>query len=126
LTLAAGSGFMTAAAIGIGSAGPARTVTINVGTGETGPQGPPGPPGNSITLKGQVATVGDLPTTGNKPGDTFIVSSDGSIQTWDGTKWIATGSVATGSIGCPAGYTAGALVINSPGGHVQIWTCLKD
>lgn len=45
LSLAAGSGFLASQAVGVGSQGPARTVTINVGTGQTGPQGPAGPAG---------------------------------------------------------------------------------
>jgi len=44
LVAAAGSGFLTAKAIS-GSSAPARTTTVNVGTGERGPQGPPGPAG---------------------------------------------------------------------------------
>jgi hypothetical protein len=31
-----------------------------------------------------------------------------------------------GAESCPAGYSFGALVINAPGGHVQIATCIKD
>jgi len=44
LALAAGSGYLTAQAVGAG-APPAKTVTVDVGTGERGPIGPPGPPG---------------------------------------------------------------------------------
>jgi hypothetical protein len=76
-------------------------------------------------MKGSVPTVGDLPSSGNKPGDTYVVTADQSIQTWDGSKWVPNGSLDAGSLGCPTGYEAGALVINAPGGQVQIWTCLK-
>ncbi len=31
-----------------------------------------------------------------------------------------------GSTSCPAGYTAGELVINHPGGQTRTWTCLKE
>ena len=31
-----------------------------------------------------------------------------------------------GTSSCPAGFTAGELVINHPGGQTVIWTCLKD
>src|SRR5262249_8845133 len=31
-----------------------------------------------------------------------------------------------GSATCPAGYSPGKLVINHPGGHTAIWTCLED
>jgi len=44
---AAGSGFFIATALGIGSQAPAKTVTIDVGTGTQGPAGPAGPPGPS-------------------------------------------------------------------------------
>jgi hypothetical protein len=27
---------------------------------------------------------------------------------------------------CPAGYTAGILIINHPGGQVKLWTCLGN
>jgi hypothetical protein len=53
LVFAAGAGFLTSQAVGVSSQGPARTVTINVPTGQTGPAGPagpagpPGPPGPS-------------------------------------------------------------------------------
>jgi hypothetical protein len=45
LTLAAGAGYLTSQAVGVGSQTPARTVTINVATGPQGPAGPQGPPG---------------------------------------------------------------------------------
>ena len=31
-----------------------------------------------------------------------------------------------GAESCPTGYTFGAVVFNTPGGHQQIATCLKD
>jgi hypothetical protein len=31
-----------------------------------------------------------------------------------------------GAESCPAGSTFKAVVLNSPGGHVEIWTCVKD
>jgi len=33
---------------------------------------------------------------------------------------------APGAESCPSGYTFGALVIDHPGGHVQIATCLQN
>jgi hypothetical protein len=80
-------------------------------------------------MKGTVATPADLPQSGNKQGDTYIVSSDGSMQVWDGTKWVSGGPIGgTAGAGgeCPTGYTFGALVIDAPGGHVQIATCIQD
>jgi hypothetical protein len=52
--------------------------------GPTGIQGPPGP---GMVFKGQVATVGDLPT-GASPGDAYTVLADGHMYVWDGTTWI--------------------------------------
>jgi len=55
LILASSTGFMVAAAIGVGKQTPTKTVTINVGTGSqgpigaTGPAGPPGPKGDPGT-----------------------------------------------------------------------------
>lgn len=132
LTLAAGSGLLAAKALGVGAQGPSRTVTINVATGPQGPAGPPGPQGDpgpagaGLEIKGTVPTRADLPSSGNKQGDTYIVTADGSIQVWDGTKWVQSGSIAAGSIGCPSSFTAGELVINHPGGQTIIWTCLHD
>ena len=31
-----------------------------------------------------------------------------------------------GTSSCPAGFSAGELVINHPGGQTITWTCLKD
>jgi len=45
LVLAASGGFLAANALGTGKQQPARTVTVDVGTGQQGPAGPPGPPG---------------------------------------------------------------------------------
>ena len=123
LVLAAGSGFLAATAVGVGSQSQARTTTISVATGPQGPPGPPGPPG--VSIKGQVATPGDLPTTGNKPGDTYLVQSDGSIQTWDGSKWVSSGPIST-RVGCPSGYEEGKLVIEHEHGETAIWTCLAS
>lgn len=37
--------------------------------------------------KGTVSTVADLPSSGNKTGDTYNVSSTGSNYCWDGSTW---------------------------------------
>jgi hypothetical protein len=47
LVLAAGTGFLAATAIGVGSQQPTRTVTINVANGAKGDPGPAGPPGSA-------------------------------------------------------------------------------
>jgi len=77
LALAGGAGFFAAGAGG--QAAPARTVTLDVGTGAQGPPGPPGPKGD--------------------PGENGVA--------------------------CLSGYQPGVLVINHPGGHVRIYTCLE-
>lgn len=124
LTLAAGSGFLAANALSSTVAlVPQKTVTVNLATGPQGPPGPPGPPGASVAIKGQVATPADLPKNA-KPGDTYIVSSDGSFQTWDGTKWVSSGPIA-GVGSCPPGSTFGALVINATA-QVTVYACIKD
>jgi hypothetical protein len=71
-------------------------------TGPTGPEGPQGiqgdtgpqgPQGVSITLQGTVATVGDLPLTGNNVNDAYIVEADGDLYVWDGTEWNSVGQI---------------------------------
>lgn len=38
-------------------------------------------------LKGSVATIGDLPSTGNETGDVWYVQADSSEHFWDGSAW---------------------------------------
>lgn|SRR5215471_3007799 len=45
LALAATAGGLSAVALGVGTATPSKTVTVNVATGPTGPTGPAGPQG---------------------------------------------------------------------------------
>lgn len=63
------------------------------GQGPTGPTGPQGATGSGITMKGSVATSGNLPSSGNKQGDAYIVQSDDSLWIWDGTQWTSGGSI---------------------------------
>jgi hypothetical protein len=44
-TLATGSGFLAAEALGVGAQAPTATTTVNVGQGAAGPTGPSGPAG---------------------------------------------------------------------------------
>ena len=85
------SGYFASQAISASGSqsGAVKTVTIDVGTGETGPAGPAGPPGPK----------GDKGDKGAKG--------------------------ASGSLTCPPGFVKGELVINHPGGHVTIFTCLE-
>ena len=78
-------------------------------TGATGPTGPQGQAGAGITYKGEVATVGDLPSSGNTVGDAYNVAANNHLYIWDGSIWVDNGSLvgptgATGGIG-PTGPT---------------------
>jgi hypothetical protein len=75
----------------IGPAGP-QGIPGNTGpTGPVGPQGPQGTPGVGIVYKGNVATVGALPPTGNAVGDAYSVTAQpGYLYIWSGTVWNQT------------------------------------
>jgi hypothetical protein len=80
-----------------------------LGAGEVGPIGPTGPQGTSITVKGQVANVGNLPSVGNTVNDAYIVSANGNLYVWSGSIWVNAGPIvgptgATGASG-PTGAT---------------------
>jgi len=71
---------------------------VNMGSivgpqGEKGDTGSQGVQGNSITPKGNVATVGALPSTGQVIGDLWLVSADGSLRSWNGSTWVNLGSI---------------------------------
>ncbi len=66
--------------------------------GVTGDQGPQGTAGNSVTLLGSYADLaafnagaGSLP--GANIGDAWILLSDGSLMTWNGTAWFDAGDI---------------------------------
>lgn len=61
--------------------------------GPEGPEGPTGPQGSSIVVKGSVATVGNLPSTGNTVNDAYIVTADGHLYVWDGDSWVDAGQI---------------------------------
>jgi len=62
-------------------------------TGATGPTGIQGPQGTSITVRGTVATAGNLPPTGNTINDAFIVQADGDLYVWTGSAWSNVGQI---------------------------------
>jgi len=99
LALTGAGGFLASQALSAASQAPSRTVTIDVSAGATGPTGPAG-------AKGDPGPAGP---TGDK-GDTGPPGPQGPV----------------GGINCPAGFTEGELVINHPGGHVTLFTCLQD
>ena len=118
--MAAGSGFLGAAAIGQATASDTlKTVTVDVGTGEQGPSGPPGSKGDTGATgpPGAIGPQGIAGPPGPK-GDQGPPGPPGSA----GTDICA---------GAPEGYTPGILQINSPNisdspkGHVKIYTCIE-
>jgi hypothetical protein len=100
LALAGTAGFFVAE--GTGAPEQVRTVTINAGG--RGPQGPPGPPGP----QGERGPRGEQGERGPK-----------GEQGEQGPRGPA-------GLQCPAGYEAGRLVINHPGGQTATWTCLAN
>lgn len=62
--------------------------------GEQGLKGDPGADGTSVTIRGTVPTVGDLPALGETDaGDGYITASDGHLHVWSGTAWTDVGLV---------------------------------
>lgn len=104
LALAGASGFLTSQALSGGSSAAARTETITLTNGGPGPTGPAGPRG----ARGPVGVTGERGVTG-EPGAT-------------GPQ----GPAGQGGVPCPDGFSPGFLVINHPGGHVTLYSCLED
>lgn len=92
---------------------------IDGAEGAVGPQGPQGIPGargatgptgpqiTSVIYKGSVATVGNLPSTGNTVNDAYSVTGDSfNVYLWDGDSWNNVGPIlgVTGPTG-PTGPT---------------------
>jgi Collagen triple helix repeat (20 copies) len=61
-------------------------------TGPVGSTGAIGPPGPSVTIKGSVPTVGDLPPSATI-NDGYIVEADGHLYIWNGTAWTNAGAI---------------------------------
>jgi hypothetical protein len=82
-----------------GPTGATGTQGITGPTGATGAVGPTGatgntgPQGTSITVRGTVATAGNLPPTGNTVNDAFIVQADGDLYVWTGSAWSNVGQI---------------------------------
>jgi hypothetical protein len=64
-----------------------------LGSGSLGPTGPTGAQGTSITVKGSVFAVVNLPPTGNSLNDAWIVTSTGNLHVWNGSAWINAGPI---------------------------------
>jgi hypothetical protein len=88
-----------------------------LGAGEVGPIGPTGAQGTSITVKGQVANVVNLPSTSNTVNDAYIVSANGNLYVWNGSSWINAGPIVgpTGPQGV-TGPTGAASTVTGPQG----------
>lgn len=46
----------------------------------------------ALVFKGTVATAADLPSSWNTTGDTYYVTADGVMYSWDWTQWVAVGN----------------------------------
>ena len=95
-----------------------------LGSGALGPTGPTGPQGTSITVKGSVATVGNLPSSGNTLNDAYIVTSTGNLHVWNGTSWVNAGPIVgptgpTGSTGS-TGPTGAPSTVTGPQGPTGV------
>ena len=64
--------------------------TINDGTWEA-PIRVRGADGTSISIKGSVTSVSQLPVTGNEKGDAYLLNGD--LYIWDGTTWQNMGRI---------------------------------
>jgi hypothetical protein len=100
-----------------GPTGPASQVTGP--TGSLGPTGATGPQGTNINVRGTVAAVENLPTSGNTINDAYIVTADGDLYVWGGSSWSNVGQIVgpmgpTGSQG-PTGPTGAAGYIGLDG-----------
>jgi len=59
--------------------------------GIVGPQGYTGPAGTSVTILGTLEDPADLPSTGNSPGDGYLIN--GELWVWSGTDWTDVGNI---------------------------------
>ena len=135
--MAAGAGYMGAAALSQGASEPLKTVTVDVGTGvpgppgSSGPQGPAGPKGDTGALGpqgpiGETGPQGPAGPQGSKgekgePGPQGVRGPIGE-QGPPGPPGPAGTDVCAGA---PDGYEPGILQINGAGGQVKIFTCIE-
>ena len=81
-----------------GEQGPQGIQGVQGIQGETGDQGAQGTAGNSVTILGSVADLaaflaGPGASPGANIGDAWILLSDGSLMTWNGTVWFDAGDI---------------------------------
>jgi len=72
------------------------------------------PDAGSPSWKEPVATVGDLPTSGNGNGDARAVIDTGVVYVWDGSAWVSQGGGGgTGDVTGPSSSTSGTIAVFS-------------
>ena len=76
-----------------------------------GPKGDTGKDGTSVTIKGSVASVGQLPVSGNTIGDGWIVTANGHLYVWSGTAFADAGEIRG-----PKGDTGPVSTVPGPKG----------
>lgn len=111
-------GSVTASAPGsqpsITNSGSATNTVLNfvLPQGQPGPQGNAGNNGINSIVRGSVANVGALPTSGNNVGDIWVAQDTGNGYSWNGTGWINVGQMrgVPGPIG-PVGPAGPSITI---------------
>lgn len=106
LLLAGGSGFFVASALSRGSVAAPASTTITIRNGATGPAGPTGERGQRGE-PGEQGPPGSIGPTGEQ-GPQGPTGPPG------------------GEFTCPDTFQLGELEIDHPGGHVIIFTCIKE
>ncbi len=81
-----------------GPTGPQGPQGVQGIQGQTGDQGPQGSAGNSVTILGSYANLaafnaGAGSSPGANIGDAWILLSDGSLMSWNGTVWFDAGDI---------------------------------
>lgn len=56
-------------------------------------KGEDGKDGTSVSIKGTVDLVGELPSSGNEEGDGYILTTNGHLYVWDGDSWVDCGQI---------------------------------
>jgi hypothetical protein len=109
----------------------AAVFDFKIPKGDTGPTGP----SSGVIYRGQVPTVGDLPSTGNIAGYAYTVEATDRLYIWDGVKWTDNGQVSvgpkgdtgntgntgnTGGTGAAATLTIGTTTTSNPGDNASV------